>query len=436
MRATVLFFVSVSFMAFESLYGQAPKGTARIALEAPTSVEAGGKGVVNIRLLGAAGQPTAAETDVKFRIDAVGAAVEHQTITIPKGATSGQVVVSKDAPGISDVRVEQTDVAAGGFKANAQIGFSPSDDYRPVGAISLWLSVQPNTKLKAGIETAKIIVRYIDSQKVSIPARQDILVSFPGLADKITPYPLRIPSGAPFGEADLTDNRAEIIPLNPVPSPPVSVSSDSSTVEFVSPIVGLRLIADPAYAERVRHPKIALKIGLEDAQGNWIASDKDRTVLLQVDPATGGVLEKAEITIPKGNSVAETTFVPSGEGTSTIKAIVGEGLLVEPAKIEFRNAYLYFWLIAALGGLIGGGVRNAIGSDHSPKRFLSHCFGGAVTGLLTYLLLPLIISLSLKPENLQTSSKVFEAFAWGFIGGGSGVALLGKILSAAQPAKA
>jgi hypothetical protein len=434
MRTAVVLFASL--IACEFLYGQAPKGTARIALEAPTSVEAGQPAVVNIRLLGASGQPTAAEADIKFRVDTAGAVVEHQAVTIPKGETSAQVVISKGTPGISDVRVEQSDVPAGGFKANAQIGFSPSNNYRPIGPISLWLSVQPSTKLKAGIETAKIIVRYIDSQKVSIPANQDILVSFPGLKDKISPHPLRIPSGAPFGEADLSDNRAEIIALNPVPSPPVSVMSDSSTVEFVSPIVGLRLIADPAFAESVRHPKIALKVGLVDAQGNWIASDKDRTVLLQADPATAGVLGKTEITIPKGTSVTETTFVPSGEGTSTIKAVVGEGLLVEPAKIEFRNAYLYFWLLATVGGFIGGGVRNAMGTDHSFKRCIYHCFGGAVTGLLSYLLLPLIISLSLKPENLQTSSKVFEAFAWGFIGGGSGVALLGKVISAAQPAKA
>jgi hypothetical protein len=213
------------------------------------------------------------------------------------------------------------------------------------------------------------------------------------------------------------------------------VISDANSVEFVSPIVGLRLIADPSYAERVSRPKIALKIGLVDAQGNWIASDKDRTVLLRADPATGGVLGKAEITIPKGNSVAETTFVPSGEGKTTIKAVVREGLVVEPSEIEFKYASMYFWFLAALGGLIGGGVRNAIGTDHSAKRILLHCLGGAVTGLLTYLLLPLIISLSLKPANLQTSSKVFEAFVWGFIGGGSGTPYWGEFLPRPKPPK-
>ncbi len=434
-RTSVILFASL--IAFGPLlFGQAPKGVARIALGAPPTVVAGQQGTVAIRLLNAAGQPTAADADMKLHVDALGAVVDHQTITIPKGATSAQVGVSKERPGTSDIRVEQIDDPTGGFKANAQIGFLPSDTYTPVSPLSLWLSVQPNAKLKAGVETAKIIVRYIDSQKVSIPARRSIQVAFPGLADKISPYPLRIPSGAPFGEATLTDNRAEIIPLNPVPSPPISIISDANSVEFVSPIVGLRLIADPSYSERVRHPKIALKIGLVDVQGNWIASDKDRTVLLRVEPSTGGVLGKVEVTIPKGNSVAETTFAPAGEGKSTIKAIVGEGLIVEPAEIEFKYASPYFWLLAALGGLIGGGVRNAIGADHSIKKVLLQCGGGIVTGLLTYLLLPLIVSLSLKPVDLQTSSKVFEAFLWGFIGGGSGIALLGKILSSVQSSSA
>jgi len=356
--------------------------------------------------------------------------VDHQTVTIPKGATSAQVAISREKPGISDIRVEQTDVPTAGFQANAQVSFSPLPTYKPVRPLTLRVNVQPNTKLKAGIDTAKIIVRYTDSHKVSIPAGQDIQVAFPTAADKMSPNPLRIPSGAAFGEADLADTRAEIIPFYPVPSPPLSITTDANSVEFVSPIVGLRLIPDPSYAERVRRPKIALKIGLVDAQGNWIASDKDRTVLLRADPATGGVLGKPEITIPKGNSVAETTFVPAGEGKSTIKAVVGEGLVVEPAEIEFRYAYPYFWLLATLGGLIAGGVRNAVGTDHSRKRILVHCIGGAVTGLLIYLLLPLVISLSLKPVDLQASSKVFEAFVWGFIGGASGNALLGKILAA------
>jgi hypothetical protein len=217
MRTAAILFASL--IAFEFLYGQAPKGTAKIALEAPPAVAAGQQATANIRLLDASGRPSAADADIRLRVDAFGAVVDHQNVTIPKGATSAQVAVSREKPGISDIRVEQTDAPAGGFKASAQISFSPSDAYTPVRPLTLWLSVQSTTKLKAGIETAKIIVRYIDSHKVSIPAPQEFLVAFPGLADKMSPYPLRIPSGAPFGEASLANNRAEIIPLNPVPSP-------------------------------------------------------------------------------------------------------------------------------------------------------------------------------------------------------------------------
>src|SRR5208282_1021826 len=185
------------------LYGQAPTGAAKIVLEAPPAVAAGQQGTVNIRLLNALGQPSAAFADIRLRVDAVGAVVDRQTVTIPKGASSAQVAVSRDKPGISDIRVEQTDVPTGGFEASTQIGFSPPDAYVPVPPLALWLRVQPNAKLKAGIETARVIVRYIDSHKVSIPAKQDIAVAFPGLADKLSPDPLRIPSGTPFGEATL-----------------------------------------------------------------------------------------------------------------------------------------------------------------------------------------------------------------------------------------
>src|SRR5258708_12721038 len=77
---------------------------------------------------------------------------------------------------------------------------------------------------------------------------------------------------------------------------------------------------------------------------------------------------------------------------------------------------------------MGGGVRNAIGADHSIKKVLLQCGGGIMTGLLTYRLLPRIVSMSLKPVDLQTSSKVFEAFLWAFIGGRRASTLLAKTL--------
>jgi hypothetical protein len=83
----------------------------------------------------------------------------------------------------------------------------------------------------------------------------------------------------------------------------------------------------------------------------------------------------------------------------------------------------------AVGGLVGGIVRNGLGPNHSPKRLATDVLGGLAVGVLVYLLAPLLIALSLKPAGLENGSKIFEAFFWGFFGGGSGIALLGKIFS-------
>src|SRR5258708_39768751 len=107
-RTSVILFASLIAFA-PLLFGQAPKGVARIALGVPPTVVAGQQGTVAIRLLNAAGQPTAANADMKLHVDALGAVVDHQTITIPKGATSAQVGVSKERPGTSDIRVAQID---------------------------------------------------------------------------------------------------------------------------------------------------------------------------------------------------------------------------------------------------------------------------------------------------------------------------------------
>jgi hypothetical protein len=427
--------ILAGLIASHSLYAQAPKGTARLSIEAPTTIVQGAQGKIDIKLLNAQGQPTAASKDVKLRIDAPGTAADQQSVTIPKGATSAEVAVSKATPGFSDIHVEQADAPADGLKANAQIGFSPAGAYTPVGPLGLRVSVQPNTKLKAGLETAKIVVTYLDSHKVPVPASNDIQIAFPGLSE-ISPNPIQIASGALFGEADVAATRPEVIALNPIPAPPMSVVSDTPSVEFDSPIVGLRVIADPPYTVRIRRPKIALKIGLVDAKGNWIASDEDRTVDLHQDPPESGFLAHNLLTIPKGASVAETTFVPSGEGKFMINAIMADGLVVEPAIIEFKYAYIYFWIIAVAGGLAGGIVKCAAGANHEAKYVVIHSLSGMGTGLLVYLLLPLLVSLSLRPVDLQNASKVFEAFAWGFIGGGTGTALLARIFSQVQAAPA
>jgi hypothetical protein len=52
---------------------------------------------------------------------------------------------------------------------------------------------------------------------------------------------------------------------------------------------------------------------------------------------------------------------------------------------------------------------------------------------VAFLVAPLLIALSLKPAGLENSSKIFEAFVWGLMGGGSGVHILAKLFVKDNP---
>lgn len=400
-----------------------PMMPARILLSAPPSVQ-GTIGKLTVTLADTKGRPVAATSDMALRVSATGAKSDQDTVVIRKDQTSANFSISKDEPGVAEVRVEQTGAPTQGFAAAADIGFSPDlNSYKPLPPYKLWLTANA-TKLRAGIDAVNLVIRYVDRNKTPLPAPRAYDISFPEESDKIAPHPLRIRAGDPYGSARLSASEPGIVNLNPVVSPPTALENDANRVEFVSPIVGLRLIADPPQPRGVFRPTVAIKVGLLDGDKNWIASDKERTVVLQLDPPTGGRLGKVELTIPKNQSVATTSFTPLQEGKVAIKAIVGEGLIVEPAEVEFRYATLYFLLMAMIGGACGGCVKQVATGERTWRKILGASVLGALTGVLFYFLAPLLVTVTLTPATLQNVSKVVEAFAWGFIGGVSGVGIL------------
>lgn len=417
-------FLAMAVASGGLVFAQAPHVVTRVEVVGPRNVAGGQQGKLNIKLLDEAGHPITATKDLKFNVKTSSGQVDQQTVTIHKGDSSADVTVSKNAPGLSNIQVEGADNAAAGLAGGTQVGFTPSMGYTPVPPLSLLVTVQPATKLKAGVDTARVIVRYVDKSNVPVPAKTAIRVDFPGVSNMLTPSSVSIPAGSLFGETDLAAKTPQLVPLNAIASPPVAVNY--ATAEFVSPIVATRVIPDHSYVKSVKHPKINLAVGLIDDQGNWIASDQDRTLLLQVDPPSAGTFSASSVTIPKGQSTANVFFTPLQEGQSKIKAVAGD-IASPDASFEFYYAALYFWLIAALGGMIGGGVRNALSDDHTVKKIIVHVAGGLVIGVLAYLVAPLLVALSLKPAGLENNSKIFEAFVWGFFGGGSGITLLGRI---------
>lgn len=424
MKLQALFLMVV--LGAVSVCAQAPQVPARLEVEGPRNVVGGEQGKLNIKLVDAAGHPFTATKDLKFNVKASDGQLDHQTVIIHKGDSSANLTVSKAAPGLSNIQVEGADNSAAGLAGGTQVGFTPNTDYTPVPPLSLLITVQPAAKLKAGVDTAKVIVRYVDKTNVPVPAKTAIRIDFPGVSNMLTPSSVSIPAGSLFGEADLAAKTPQLVPLNAVASPPIA--TNNATAEFVSPIVATRVIPDHSYVKSVRHSPVSLAVGLIDDKGNWIPSDQDRTLLLQVDPPSAGTFSASSVTIPKGQSTATVMFTPLREGQSKIKAVAGD-IASPDASFEFYYAAIYFWLIAAIGGVIGGGVRNALGSDHSIKKIGVHVGGGAAIGVVVYLVAPLLVAISLKPAGLENNSEIFEAFVWGFFGGGSGVTLLGRIFA-------
>lgn len=403
---------------------------ARLEVEAPKSIAGGQSGNVNVKLVDAAGNPIKAESNLSFRVNAAnGAQLSQQELVIPKGQSSANLTVSRVAPGISSIQVQQSGAEGGGLSATTQIGSTASQDYTPVPPFSLALSITPGNKLKAGIETAKIIIRMLDANKMTVPAMKDIKVAFPGLENLLTPPQISLSKGELYAEANLVSAQPQSITLNPLVFPTMPVQADASTIDFVSPILGIAVTSAEPFVKSVRRRSITINVTLKDAHGDPINSDRDRSVLLNVSPAAAGILQNANLTIPQGKPNVSTTFTPLQEGQASILISTGERLDIQNATQEFHYAAIYFWLIAAIGGVIGGIIRNALGTNHSPKTIALHLAGGVFTGVVAYLVAPLLVALSLKPAGLENSSKIFEAFVWGVLGGGSGVHLLARLFA-------
>ena len=403
---------------------------ARLEVEAPKGIAGGESGHVNVKLVDAAGNPIKAESNLSFHVNAAnGAQLSQQEVVIPKGQSSADITVSKIAPGISNIQVQQTGAQGGGLSAGTQIGSTPGQDYAPVPPFSLAMGISPGTKLKAGIETAKIIIRMLDSNKMTVPAMNDIKVAFPGLENLLSPPQISMSKGALYAEANLVSAQPQSLTLSPLVFPTMPVLADASTVEFVSPILGIAVTSAEPFVKSVHRRSIVINVTLRDAHGDPINSDRDRSVLLNVSPAAAGILQNANLTIPQGKPGVSTMFTPLQEGQASILISTGDRLDIQNATQEFHYAAMYFWLIAAIGGVIGGIIRNALGTNHSPKTIALHLAGGVFTGVVAYLVAPLLVALSLKPAGLENSSKIFEAFVWGVLGGGSGVHLLAGLFS-------
>lgn len=411
------------------LLAQAPSGPAKIAVGAPLMAPMSTPSKVDITLQDARGKPAAADRDIQLRVFKPGVTAP-EIVTVLKGSSSAQVSVVGKHAGLGEVSVEPVNTTSHILSATSEIGFAPEQAYTPVLPLNLTLSVSPRSQLFAGADTGKVVARLLDSRGIPTAATHDISVMFPEVSEWLEPHMLRIAAGSAVGSVTISSSAAGKLVLAPVVEPPSFRGSPIGTqrldIEFVNQIVALRLLADPRYAKAFSRPEFTVKAGLIDAQGNWIASDNDRTIVLRVEPPAAGRLREGELTIKRGTSVAQTSYMPNDEGVAKLSAL-GSGLQVQDDQIHFSYAWTYFIMFAALFGFFGGVTKQALKGKWDLKQFIIGAVVGTACGVLAYVLAPLIVTLSFKPEQLKNASKLFEAIAWGFVGGGGGPALLGRV---------
>lgn len=401
---------------------------------------AGHAASLNIKLLNSLGAPTPASKNLRFDLAVEGAKLDRKWIVIPKGQSEAHVNVVRDTPGISVLTVKPAEPllhVSAVVATHAQVAFSAASAYKPLLPLSLLLNITP-TILRAGVDTAEVTAIVVDRTRTPVPAPHVLDVSFPGLGDFFKPDRIRITAGSADVEATLATapGTPSTRPFMPVVNPTLTVVSNTSEIQFVSPIVGLRILTDPSYIKAISlaRGKTSVKVGFVDGKGNWISAQSDRTVILRLDPPEAGRLQPSELTISKGSLTAQTTLIPYEEGISTVSADPIPGLSIQAAKFEFRYAFIVFLIFAALGGIAGGFVRELLPSNRPTRSYVRGLLAGAVLGILAYLLAPALVTISLKPEAFQNGSKLFEAFLWGFLGGGGGAALFAKLLPLTQSA--
>src|SRR5207245_1879779 len=174
----------------------------------------------------------------------------------------------------------------------------------------------------------------------------------------------------------------------------------------LGPVFGVRILPDQPYAKAFRIRPFQLKVGFVNSEGNWAASDRERTVLLRVDPVSGGTLSRSELVFPKGAGFSQVTYVPYQEGTATVIPVIpaASGLTAAPAKIEFDYSLPWFFTIAAAGGLLSGVVRQYFRKKYAWWRYLLSAAGGAFLGFILFFVVRYVVTINFKPDaNLSNS---------------------------------
>jgi hypothetical protein len=161
-----------------------------------------------------------------------------------------------------------------------------------------------------------------------------------------------------------------------------------------------------------------------EEDGSPLASEEDRTLLLT---ASGGDVDVAAITIPKGASEARVEVRPSGIGALELGVSSG-GTQSVPLSLQLT------WPIIPIAAMLAGGAFGGLSSAIQPRRRklrARRILEGAIMGLLvtlTVLLVPSLASLPVRALGTELGLFVIAAIA-----GVGGVPLVDRLVKTIFP---
>ena len=269
--------------------------------------------------------------------------------------------------------------------------------------------------LANGKDVANIFVRVLGET----PERDTQVFLF-NSDGSMTPKPLIIPKGRPFGEAQLTSEDVGKVQLEYWWSDGW-VEIDGSpllAIEFAPPIVQFKATASPPAISLLDEAQLVIQ--LADKNGRLLATNVDRKVTFRINQGSGA-FSNYEVTIPSGASEARTKFLPTQRGKALVMASSDN---MSDQRIELVvswPALLIF--LAAIGGLLGGALAYGV-HRKNPVLYIA---GGVVTGCV---LLWFVIN-GLVPKSPIARSAVLNpigAICVAVLGGWVGTEIFTPIL--------
>jgi hypothetical protein len=268
---------------------------------------------------------------------------------------------------------------------------------------------------RASVWKADVTIVLITEDGNGVIADRDVALLLSSHVGRLDPESLTIRAGEMSARSTLTSSQRG----DETVSVFSTIGHASQPVQFGAPeVASLRVAPTPEEILNDGRAVVQVAVLLQAADGS-ITADSARDIKIHLDSDLGTFTDR-DVTIPRGESSAETTFASPRYGKASITA--GSVGLTGSGSVNF----LFPWLMLILsiaGGASGSAVREGFGKGRrrrgSLPPFVHHLVMGAIFGLVFFGLamfgavgaIPKVDVGKIIPLN------AIGAFLLGFIGG-------------------